>query len=95
MLLQENWLSQNENQRQDWLNTRDELLELNYDVIEAVDAYLDDTLSQRLDDQYTDNQYIDYVRHEINHYFLSLNVINKKINQILIMVLYASIPIRI
>ncbi|KAA8325614.1 MULTISPECIES: cation:proton antiporter [Leuconostoc] len=69
MLLQENWLSQNENQRQDWLNTRDELLELNYDVIEAVDAYLDDTLSQRLDDQYTDNQYIDYVRHEINHYF--------------------------
>lgn len=56
----------------EWNSTRTELLELNDEIIVAVDEYLDDILQERLDKKHSNNDFIYMVRRIMDRFFNSV-----------------------
>ncbi|MDR3241560.1 MAG: sodium:proton antiporter [Lactobacillaceae bacterium] len=66
----EKWLNQRGvDAVQKWQDTRTALLNLNDDVINAVDKHIDDVLRERLEEKHGDNQHVDMVRDTLDKYF--------------------------
>ncbi|MGX7051954.1 cation:proton antiporter [Leuconostoc palmae] len=63
------WLQDHQDKKQDWLDIRNRLLDLNTQVINQVDKYLDSLLDSRIKKHLTSNQDINMVRKEFDHYF--------------------------
>ncbi|MDO1604848.1 sodium:proton antiporter [Lactobacillus sp. YT155] len=53
----------------EWKSVYHELLDLNADVIESVDSYLDEVLQQRIDENHYDNDFINVVRRVMDSFF--------------------------